>query len=416
MTATTPVFFLSYARTPGPHGADADQPVFSFYDDLRRQVARLTRVTAQDAGHVDAPDAPSDAWQSALAACRVFVPLYAPRYFTDPLCGRQWTAFRRRGGRHYGRAVVPVLWVPPTDGTTLPPAALEISTHLPRAGGAEERRAQDRYAESGLYRLMELEDDQRAYRQVLARLAERVARAAKDSPAPAGAEQVGDRHGLEDAFAPQRSKPTLRITVLAPTAGRLPPGREAATYGPDTESWRPYRTASGSLTQQAIALAGNLGFEPELVAFDKAYENIAHDGPGREPARPVAPWVLVVDAWALGDPRTSDMVRRIDRANRPWLAVMAVLAGDDPQTQRDRKRLTERLRDTLSWHRHLDDVRHTARGAAAQGIAQPDAFAWLFAELAKSCYLRYLDSIQDDSPRPSSGPARRHGERRTTSD
>ncbi|MGV9570633.1 FxsC protein, partial [Streptomyces nigra] len=165
-----------------------------------------------------------------------------------------------------------------------------------------------------------------------------------------------------------------------------------------------------------IALAGNLGFEPELVAFDKAYENIAHDGPGREPARPVAPWVLVVDAWALGDPRTSDMVRRIDRANRPWLAVMAVLAGDDPQTQRDRKRLTERLRDTLSWHRHLDDVRHTARGAAAQGIAQPDAFAWLFAELAKSCYLRYLDSIQDDSPRPSSGPARRHGERRTTSD
>ncbi|MFE0918042.1 TIR-like protein FxsC [Streptomyces nigra] len=416
MTATTPVFFLSYARTPGPHGADADQPVFSFYDDLRRQVARLTRVTAQDAGHVEAPDASSDAWQSALAACRVFVPLYAPRYFTDPLCGRQWTAFRRRGGPHYGRAVVPVLWVPPTDGTTLPPAALDISTHLPRAGGAEERRAQDRYAESGLYRLMELEDDQRAYRQVLARLAERVARAAKDSPAPAGAEQVGDRHGLEDAFAPQRSKPTLRITVLAPTAGRLPPGRETATYGPDTESWRPYRTASGSLTQQAIALAGNLGFEPELVAFDKAYESIAHDGPGREPARPVAPWVLVVDAWALGDPRTSDMVRRIDRANRPWLAVMAVLAGDDPQTQRDRKRLTERLRDTLSWHRHLDDVRHRARGAAAQGIAQPDAFAWLFAELAKSCCLRYLDSIQDDSPRPSSGPARRHGERRTTSD
>lgn len=416
MTATTPVFFLSYARTPGPHGADADQPVFSFYDDLRRQVARLTRVTAQDAGHVEAPDASSDAWQSALAACRVFVPLYAPRYFTDPLCGRQWTAFRRRGGPHYGRAVVPVLWVPPTDGTTLPPAALDISTHLPRAGGAEERRAQDRYAESGLYRLMELEDDQRAYRQVLARLAERVARAAKDSPAPAGAEQVGDRHGLEDAFAPQRSKPTLRITVLAPTAGRLPPGRETATYGPDTESWRPYRTASGSLTQQAIALAGNLGFEPELVAFDKAYESIAHDGPGRELARPVAPWVLVVDAWALGDPRTSDMVRRIDRANRPWLAVMAVLAGDDPQTQRDRKRLTERLRDTLSWHRHLDDVRHRARGAAAQGIAQPDAFAWLFAELAKSCYLRYLDSIQDDSPRPSSGPARRHGERRTTSD
>ncbi|KUL46411.1 TIR-like protein FxsC [Streptomyces regalis] len=419
MTDSAPVFFLSYARTPGARRSDADQPVFSFYEDLREQVAILTDVDAEGAGYVAHPDAPSDDWLSALAACRVFVPLYAPRYFTDPLSGRQWTAFKRRVGPDYGQAVVPVLWIPPTAGTTLPSAAVEIPTHLPHEGGERERRAQERYAESGLYRLREMEDDdRRAYRQVVRLLAERVARTWAHSPArPVSVGQLADRRGLEDAFAPQPSNPTLRITVVAPTAGRLPPGREAATYGPDTESWRPYRTTPGTLTQQAFALARNLGFEPELVPFEKAYESITYDGgPGREPVRPIAPWVLVVDAWMLGDLRTEEQVRRIHRANLPWLAVMAVLAEDDPQTLRDKARLTERLEKTLSRHPHLRGMRHTARGTAARGIGKADVFAWLFAELAKSCYLRYLDSIQDDSPRPSSGPARSHGVRRPTSD
>ncbi|WP_128428093.1 TIR-like protein FxsC [Streptomyces cyaneus] len=413
MTDATPAFFLSYARTPGPRQPDPDRPVFTFFEELRQRVARLIGVDAEQAGHVDLPDAPSDAWRSALAACRVFVPLYAPRYFTDPLCGRQWTAFKQRVGPDYGRAVVPVLWIPPTAGTTVPLAALDIPTHLPHGGGDEERHAPDPYAESGLYRLMVVEkDDPDTYHQVVGRLAERIARAWADSPArPVSAEQLTDRRGLEDAFAPQPSKPALRITVLAPSTSRLPPGREAASYGPDTESWRPYRTAPGSLTQQAFALARNLGFEPELVPFEKAYESIAHDGSSREPVRPFAPWVLVVDAWVLGDLRTAEQVQRINEANRPWLAVMAVLAEDDPQTRRDEERLLGLLEQHLSRHRP-----HTARGTAARGIAKADVFAWLFAELAKSCYLRYLDSIQDDFPRPSSGPARSHGVRRPTSD
>ncbi|MFF1318824.1 FxsC protein [Streptomyces chartreusis] len=418
MTDSTPVFFLSYARTPGPQGADADQPAFSFFEELGEQVARLTGVPAEQAGHMDRPDTASNGWLSKLTASSVFVPLYAPRYFTDPLCGRQWTAFKRRVGPDYGRAVVPVLWIPHRQGTTLPMAALDIPPHLPREGGAEEQHAQDRYAESGLFQLREMEDDdQRAYRAVLGRLAQRITRAWEDTPPrPVSIERLTDRRGLVDAFALQPSKPTLRITVVAPTASRLPPGREAASYGPDTESWRPYRTAHGTLTQQAFALARNLGFEPELVPIEKAYESIAHEGSAREPARPIAPSVLVVDAWVLGDLRIAEQVQHIVRANRPWLAVMAVLAEDDPQTQRDEARLQSLLETTLSRHRHLREMPRTARGTAARGIRKADAFAWLFAELAKSCYLRYLDSIQDVSPRLSSDPARSHGVRRPTSD
>ncbi|WP_435209657.1 TIR-like protein FxsC [Streptomyces sp. bgisy034] len=418
MTDSTPVFFLSYARTPGPRGADADRPVFSFFEELREQVARLTDVPAERAGHVDRPDAASDGWLSQLTASCVFVPLYSPRYFTDPLCGRQWTAFKRRVGPDYGRAVVPVLWIPPTQGTTLPMAALDIPTHLPREGGDEEQHAQDRYAESGLYQLMEMEeDDQHAYRSVLGRLAQRITRAWEHTPPrPVSIERLTDRRGLVDAFADQPSKPTLRITVVAPTAGRLPSGRDAASYGPDTESWRPYRTARGTLTQQAFALARNLGFEPELIPFEKAYESIAYDGSAQEPVKPIAPSVLVVDAWVLSDVRIAERLQHIVRADRPWLAVMAVLAEDDPQTRRDEARLRSLLETTLSRHRHLREMPRTARGTAARGIPKADAFAWLFAELSKSCYLRYLDSIQDVSPRPSADPAGNPGVRRPTSD
>ncbi|MFE5815150.1 TIR-like protein FxsC [Streptomyces sp. NPDC056479] len=416
MTDSAPVFFLSYARTPGAQGSDADRPVFSFFNELSEQVARLTDVAAVNAGYVDHPDTPSYSWLSALAACRVFVPLYAPRYFTDPLCGRQWSAFKRRIGPDYGRAMVPVLWIPASQGTTLPMAALDIPAHLPREDGDGDQYAQDRYAESGLYQLMEMEeDDQRVYREALGRLAQRIARSWADSPArPVSIEKLTDRRGLEDAFAPQPSKPTLRITVLAPTISRLPPGREAASYGADTESWRPYRTAPGTLTQQAFALARNLGFEPELVTFEKACEGNAHDCSAQEPVRPIAPSVLVVDAWVLGDLRIAEEVRHIFQANRPWLAVLAVLAEDDPQTLRDEVRLRSLLEKTLSRHRHRRGVSHTARGTAARGIRTADAFAWLFAELVKSCYLRYLDSIQDVAARPSS--ARSHGVRRPTSD
>ncbi|MEU9655504.1 TIR-like protein FxsC [Streptomyces chartreusis] len=418
MTDSTPVFFLSYARTPGPQGADADQPVFSFFEELGQQVARLTGVPAEHAGHVDRPDTASDGWLAKLTASSVFVPLYAPRYFTDPLCGRQCTAFKRRVGPDYGRAVVPVLWIPHRTGTTLPMAALDIPPHLPREGGAEEQHAQDRYAESGLYQLMETEDDgQRAYRAVLERLAQRITRVWQDTPPrPVSVERLTDRRGLVDAFAARPSKPTLRITVVAPTAGRLPPGRDAASYGPDTESWRPYRTAHGTLTQQAFALARNLGFEPELIPFDEAYEAIVHDRPAREPVRPLAPSVLVADAWALSDVRVAEQLQHIVRADRPWLAVMAVLAEDDLQTRHDEARLRSLVEATLSRYRHLREIPHTARTTAARGIPTADAFAWLFAELAKSCYMRYLDSIQDVSPRLSTDPVGSSGVRRPASD
>jgi hypothetical protein len=56
------------------------------------------------------------------------------------------------------------------------------------------------------------------------------------------------------------------------------------------------------------------------------------------------------------------------------------------------RQLRELLETTLSRHRHLRDMPPTARGTAARGIPKADAFAWLFAELAKSCYLRYLES------------------------
>ena len=51
-----------------------------------------------------------------LASCRVFVPLFSPRYFTSEMCGREWYAFNERilRARAVGAgsvpAIVPALW------------------------------------------------------------------------------------------------------------------------------------------------------------------------------------------------------------------------------------------------------------------------------------------------------------------
>lgn len=413
MTDRNPLFFVSHARTPGSRqdAADPDQPVYDFYEDLRQEVARVTGTTGPGQGYIDRRDTPADGWLSALAASRVFVPLYAPRYFSDPVCGRQWTAFARRAGASHVRTVVPVLWIPPTAGSPLPLAIRGVQVHLPEERDPEGRQAQDRYTESGLFQLKELEDDdRRAYHRIVTRLAERIARAAANPlTGPTDVEELSEGHALEDAFAPQPSKPELRITVLAPGTSRLPPGREATRYGPEPGDWQPYGPTSGPLAQQAVAVARNLGFAPDVVSFDKAEEILPAGSAASGRHRPVAPWIVVVDAWVLGDLRTAEAVRSIDRADHPWLAVLAVLADDDPQTRQQERRLRDLLEATLSRHRTLRGGRLTARGTAARGIPNADAFALAFAELAQSCYMRYLDDIQDNSPRSRANAGRSHG-------
>ncbi|MDX3092629.1 MULTISPECIES: FxsC protein [Streptomyces] len=384
-----PLFFLSYSHVPvhrAGRSPDFDRLVFRFFEDLCGHLAAAGGPEGNAAGFVERPGTPAEETLRALADCRVFVPLYAKRYFTDPKCGRHWTA-ATTGPADTRPAVVPVLWTP------YPPAALPRAAQydLPAMPGDGDE-AEEEYAATGLHQMLQLGEElgdgragDRAGR-ITAWLARRVLYAAATVPAPPGDRHVpGPLTALDNAFtAPLPAPPTLRITVLAPTEEQLPIGRDESRYGPAAEDWRPYGPALGPLADQVRALARNLGFTPDLVAFDKPRAEL------RGTAVPDAPWVLVVDPWALENPRVAAQVREFDAVRRPWTAVLSVLPEDDPQTKERSERLTRLLH--TCFPRFLREGRAGEQNAV-RGLPDADVFALWFSELAESARMRYLRYI-----------------------
>jgi FxsC-like protein len=397
-----PLFFLSYSHVPvhrAGRAPDFDRLVFRFFDELCARLAAAGGPAGEAAGFVERPGAPAGQALRALAECRVFVPLYAKRYFTDPKCGRHWTAVTTRPAAS-PPAVVPVLWTP------YPPAALPRAAQydlpaMPEGGG----EAEEAYAATGLHQMLQLGEelgDAQAVEQagrITAWLARRILHAAATVPAPDGTlpdgavpAQLAD---LDNAFAaPLPAPPPLRITVLAPTEDRLPIGRDESRYGPAPEDWRPFGPTLGPLADQVRALARNLGFAPDLVAFDKPRAEL------RSTAVPDAPWVLIVDPWALEDPRIAAQAQEFDTARQPWTAVLSVLPEDDPQTKERAERLTRLLH--TCFPRFLREGRAGEQNAV-RGLPDADVFALWFSELAESAKMRYLRYIHSHLSTGSSG-------------
>ena len=105
-----PYFFLSYARTPKRDRADREDPdrwVYKLYKDLCSAILQMTDARPEEAGFMDRENKIGTQWSpqlnSALARCRVFVPLYSRRYFESDNCGREWFAFARREITHKAR-------------------------------------------------------------------------------------------------------------------------------------------------------------------------------------------------------------------------------------------------------------------------------------------------------------------------
>ncbi|MET7621555.1 FxsC protein [Streptomyces sp. NPDC005408] len=388
-----PLFFLSYARIPGGRaGHDPDKLVFDFYEELRGRVAAHAGVAKSAAGFVAHSGTPGEEALRALSRCRAFVPLYSKRYFTDPLCGRQWSAITRRAASVPAPRIVPVLWTP-YPAASVPEAVQETPAVPEGTGDAEEG-----YAAMGLHQLLDLEESQA--RQVIDWIAQRIVAVAPGSSAPDHLDAAGLAR-LPDAFAATPPSPPLRVTVLAPSEDRLPIGREASRYGPRPLDWRPYGpVAGGPVAEQVTELARNLGFDPEVVSFDKALVDL------RGTDTPAAPWILIVDPWALQDAKAADQARAFDEAHRPWTAVLTALADDDPQTKEHSERLRGLLESTFP--RYLREGR-IGQQSAVRGLVTADAFALWFGELAESAYMRYLRYIHPQSSPRSSAQGRLPG-------
>jgi hypothetical protein len=204
--ADGPVFFLSYAHAPKVAGHGQTDPDFyaaKFFGDVCQHLVQSTDLPAGDGiGFMDRELRLGHQWPNrlvrALATCRVFVPLYSPRYFSSEHCGKEWSAFARRADEmaawqgENAEAIIPALWAP-VRSDQVPEAARQIQYSAADYGSS--------YAADGLYRLMKLSKHQDEYQEVVIGLATRIWEVAEKSPVRPG--PVANYHALPNAFAPR---------------------------------------------------------------------------------------------------------------------------------------------------------------------------------------------------------------------
>ncbi|WP_051776419.1 TIR-like protein FxsC [Kitasatospora phosalacinea] len=258
--APRPYFFLSYAHTPRINSRGAADPnlwVAKLYQDLSEAILQITDApSGHPVGFMDRSMHQGQKWAERLsrelATCRVFVPLYSPRYFKSEACGREWHLFSRRSV--YQRrptaermtGIVPALWVA-MEHYQLPRVAGELQFNHD-SFGAE-------YATEGLYALMKIAAFSSEYHTAVWRLARRIVDVAEQTVIPIG--QVLDFESQPSAFDPPDNADQVRISVFSYRERELPPQRSAFWYGEQRTDWQPYRPdSSRPLAQDGAGWTG----------------------------------------------------------------------------------------------------------------------------------------------------------------
>jgi FxsC-like protein len=331
-TGDGPFFFLSYAHSHRLDGSDPDDPdqlIVRLFKDLCGHISDETGRLASNVGFMDRELQPGDEWpwrlSRNLATCRVFVPLYSRRYFQSEHCGKEWAAFRdraRNGSAHASghiEAILPALWRP-IPHRSLPDAAGEIHFNPGELGQI--------YAEYGFHGIMKLARFNDEYQWVVFHLAERILQVAERAPDPGPAMDYG---ALGSAFGPTPDMPgdkRLRIIIVAPRRGNLPPGRSGDHYGQSPRDWNPYAPDSVEpLADHAMVLARRDEFRPELGDIYEQADDLMRDaGPV-----PGSAAVLLIDPWAVLQSHCRQVLARLDELDKPWVQVVVVWNRKDAE-------------------------------------------------------------------------------------
>ncbi|WP_113703159.1 TIR-like protein FxsC [Nonomuraea lactucae] len=340
-----PYFFLSYAHLPQQRfnpGVNLNEPIFKLFAALCKHILHMTNCTDVEAGFMDQKLESGDRWNDqlaeALATCRVFVPVYSPRYFQSEECGKEWAAFMHRVQAHRdadGRepqAIVPVVWhpVPPDD---LPDVARPIQFSL--------LSMDERYLEDGFYGFTELPGLRSHYRTATYALAKRIVSVAKETQVAPCEPLPYDRLG--SVFGDYGRRHPLKVTVVASVTETLSHQRDPYYYGHAAAEWNPFRGPGNSkpLAECARELAEVQGYRAEIVGFEQYTEQLLGT------AQPEGPAVMLLDAWEATQPgRRADLLR-FDQRDRQWVSVVVPWNSADEQTEQARKLLKERLREAL---------------------------------------------------------------------
>lgn len=386
-----PYFFLAYAHT------SEQEWVKKLYRDLSTEIRERTAIppTAQ-VGFMDDLIPLGADWRDslhkALATCRVFVPLYSPRYFQREECGREWHAFRQRMLDHRARyaetpsAIVPVLWTPTRDDE-MADAARAVQFDHAKFGAV--------YAEEGFYTIIKNDTYRDAYTTAVQRLAKQIIKSANESRlTPTDPESFRKLH---NAFAqPGREIPgdrRLTVTVVAPTLADLPDGRDTRAYGNSALDWNPYHPVSRQpLGEYASELARLYWYEPTAVSIEEGFDVLMNPDPA------AGLGILLVDVWAAGIAGTAELLRRFDGLDKGWVATMVPWNRLDGQTQARRAELADRLRQVLG-RRLADAGTPSVQSPVADGLATIEDFRSQLPQVLEAALHHYLASAAANPPR-----------------
>ncbi|MFC1415764.1 TIR-like protein FxsC [Streptacidiphilus cavernicola] len=300
-----PVFFLSYAHSGGIRHEESDPFPQQVFRDLSSAVSELSAIG--DGGPVAFMDRGiqlGEGWEQriseAVAQCRVFVPLYSPRYFRSVACGQEWSAFTSRdilrAPRSDGRpsGVVPVLWVP-TPLSSLPPVAQRLQFNHGDFG--------DSYGSEGLYALAKLNYFRSDYELAIHRLAQQIVRVAEQTDVIPG--RPRNLMDYPSAFADPSEGREFLVLVLS---------------ADEPADWRPYGDDDPPVAERAARVVRDLGATPVVRTFEA-------EAP-MQLRNPVAPGVLLIDRRALLDREKRDLLLRFLERVPPWIGVLCPRVPD----------------------------------------------------------------------------------------
>jgi FxsC-like protein len=401
-TGDGPFFFLSYAhsrRQDGPDPDDPDQLIGRLFKDLCDHISDDTGRLASSVGFMDRELQPGNEWpwhlSRNLATCRVFVPMYSRRYFQSEHCGKEWAAFRDRArngsaqASGHVEAILPALWRP-VPHQALPEAAGEIHFNPGEIGQI--------YAEYGFYGIMKLTRFSEEYEWVVYDLAERILRVAERAPDPGPAMGYG---ALASAFRSAPDMPgdkRLRIIVVAPQRGDLPPGRSGDHYGQSPLDWNPYAPDSVEpLAEHAVVLARRDGFRPELGDLYEHADDLMRDtGPAPGDAA-----VLLIDPWAVLQSQCRQVLARLDELDKPWVQVVVVWNRKDAEMAAAEGELRRALAEAMPSRLNLRG--RVTSLLASQGVPSLGDVTPALKDAMRHAARQYLKYAQGHPPGVSGG-------------
>jgi FxsC-like protein len=386
-----PYFFLSYARTPR-HGrnssTDPDYWLHKFYDDLYAEV--LQRIRTPVAGFMDREIGLGTQWSEeltkALATCRVFVPLFSPRFFDSENCGKEWYAFSKRVLDQRARqpntqmAIVPALWVPVEDDG-LPDVAKAIQFNHRDLG--------DLYGQFGFFGIIKLDRFSEEYMLAVQNLARRIVEVGDKTKIEPG--RHADFDTSESAFGHsdvhEMPEKRMQLTVVTIDTSNLPDGRSDQYYGRSPLHWRPYFPAAPMpIVDYARELARYLGCKPSVITLVDHLRDVANGVN--------APGLFLIDAWAVKSQINCDDLRRLDELDQEWTSVLHPWNREDGQTI-----TADGLRQSLEacLGRKLASIPRRLRQQAI-AIETIEDFGDVMAPMIMAMRRRYL---RQSGPRPS---------------